>query len=167
MTLTVYGIPNCDTVKKARVWLGDKGQDFAFHDFRKDGLSAEMVTRWLAQVPMDKLLNKRGTSWRKLSDADKVNEEAAHLVALLDAAPPPVWTALTAPAPAASAMLHLQVTCDPAGLVGERPWFLYESYASHMGGGHSDIQARLWAEDGTLCGVATQHIVDFTSSTSK
>ena len=83
MTLTVYGIPNCDTVKKARVWLGDKGQDFAFHDFRKDGLSAEMVTRWLAQVPMDKLLNKRGTSWRKLSDADKVNEEAAHLVALM------------------------------------------------------------------------------------
>ena len=43
-----YGIPNCDTVKKARVWLGDKGQDFAFHDFRKDGLSEDMVTRWLA-----------------------------------------------------------------------------------------------------------------------
>ena len=83
MALTVYGIPNCDTVKKARVWLGDKGQDFAFHDFRKDGLSAEMVTRWLAQVPMDKLLNKRGTSWRKLSDADKANEDTAHLIALM------------------------------------------------------------------------------------
>ena len=83
MTLTVYGIPNCDTVKKARVWLGDKGQDFAFHDFRKDGLSAEMVTRWLAQVPMDKLLNKRGTSWRKLSDVDKANEDMAHLIALM------------------------------------------------------------------------------------
>ena len=83
MALTVYGIPNCDTVKKARVWLGDKGQDFAFHDFRKDGLSAEMVTRWLAQVPMDKLLNKRGTSWRKLPDADKANEDAAHLIALM------------------------------------------------------------------------------------
>ena len=83
MRLTVYGIPNCDTVKKARVWLGDKGQDFAFHDFRKDGLSAEMVARWLAHVPMEKLLNKRGTSWRKLSDADKANEDAAHLVALM------------------------------------------------------------------------------------
>jgi arsenate reductase len=83
MTLTVYGIPNCDTVKKARVWLGDKGQDFTFHDFRKDGLSAEMVTRWLAQVPMDKLLNKRGTSWRKLPGADKANEDAAHLIALM------------------------------------------------------------------------------------
>ena len=83
MTLTVYGIPNCDSVKKARVWLGDKGQDFTFHDFRKDGLSAEMVTRWLAQVPMDKLLNKRGTSWRKLSDADKASEDEAHLIALM------------------------------------------------------------------------------------
>ena len=82
MTLTVYGIPNCDTVKKARLWLGDKGQDFAFHDFRKDGLSEDMVTRWLAHVTMDKLLNKRGTSWRKLSDVDKANEDAAHLVEL-------------------------------------------------------------------------------------
>ena len=83
MTLTVYGIPNCDTVKKARVWLGDKGQDYAFHDFRKDGLSEDMVTRWLAHVTMDKLLNKRGTSWRKLSDVDKANEDAAHLVELM------------------------------------------------------------------------------------
>jgi arsenate reductase len=83
MTLTVYGIRNCDTVKKARVWLGDKGQDFTFHDFRKDGLNAKMVARWLAQVPMDKLLNKRGTSWRKLSDADKAYEDEAHLIALM------------------------------------------------------------------------------------
>ena len=52
MRLTVYGIPNCDTVKKARVWLADKGADFTFHDFRKDGLSQDMVTRWLAAQPM-------------------------------------------------------------------------------------------------------------------
>ena len=83
MTIEFYGIPNCDTVKKARLWLSDKGQDFTFHDFRKDGLSADMVTRWLAHVPMEKLLNKRGTSWRKLSDADKANEDAAHLIALM------------------------------------------------------------------------------------
>jgi len=67
MRLTVYGIPNCDTVKKARVWL--------------------MVTRWLAAQPMDKLLNKRGTSWRKLSDADKANAYDAHLIALMLANP--------------------------------------------------------------------------------
>lgn len=83
MRLTVYGIPNCDTVKKARLWLADKGQDFAFHDFRKDGLSEDMLARWLAHMPMEKLLNKRGTSWRKLSDADKANEDAAHLMALM------------------------------------------------------------------------------------
>lgn len=83
MSLTVYGIPNCDTVKKARVWLADKGQDFTFHDFRKDGLSEAMVTRWLKAQGMEKLLNKRGTSWRKLSDQDKANEDEAHLIALM------------------------------------------------------------------------------------
>jgi arsenate reductase (glutaredoxin) len=83
MAVTVYGIPNCDSVKKARSWLADRGDDFTFHDFRKDGLSADMVARWLAHVPMEKLLNKRGTSWRKLSDADKANEDEAHLLALM------------------------------------------------------------------------------------
>ena len=87
MSLTVYGIPNCDTVKKARAWLADKGQDFIFHDLRKDGLSQDMVMRWLQGQPMDKLLNKRGTSWRKLSDADKANEQEAHLIALMVANP--------------------------------------------------------------------------------
>lgn len=87
MTLTVYGIPNCDTVKKARSFLADQGYAVSFHDFRKDGLSEDMLTRWLAAVPMEKLLNKRGTSWRKLSDADKANEAEAHLVALMLANP--------------------------------------------------------------------------------
>ena len=80
---TLYGIPNCDTVKKARVALADKGYEVTFHDFRKDGLGAEKVTGWLKHVPMEKLLNKRGTSWRKLSVADKANEDEAHLIALM------------------------------------------------------------------------------------
>lgn len=87
MTLTVYGIPNCDTVKKARSWLSEQGCAFTFHDFRKDGLAEAMVRRWLAVQPMEKLLNKRGTSWRKLPDADKANEDAAHLIALMVANP--------------------------------------------------------------------------------
>lgn len=87
MPLTVYGIPNCDTVKKARVFLDAQGQSPQFHDFRKDGLTVDMVRAWLAHVPMDKLLNKRGTSWRNLSDADKANEDEAHLVALMVAQP--------------------------------------------------------------------------------
>ena len=80
---TLYGIPNCDSVKKARVALADKGHEVTFHDFRKDGLAAEKVMAWLKHVPMEKLLNKRGTSWRKLSDADKAKEDEAHLAALM------------------------------------------------------------------------------------
>lgn len=80
---TLFGIPNCDTVKKARVALADRGYEVSFHDFRKDGLSAAQVKAWLHHVPMDKLVNKRGTSWRKLSEADKANEDVAHLVALM------------------------------------------------------------------------------------
>ena len=80
---TLYGIPNCDTVKKARAALADKGHAVAFHDFRKDGLGAEQIAAWLKHVPMDKLLNRRGTSWRKLPDADKANEDEAHLIALM------------------------------------------------------------------------------------
>jgi arsenate reductase len=81
--LSLYGIPNCDTVKKARTALAASGHEVHFHDFRKDGLTADKVIEWLAHVPMDKLLNKRGTSWRKLSDADKANEDEAHLIALM------------------------------------------------------------------------------------
>ena len=67
--------------------MAAKGYEVAFHDFRKDGLTAEQVKGWLVQVPMDKLLNKRGTSWRNLSDADKANEDEAHLIALMLAHP--------------------------------------------------------------------------------
>ncbi len=83
MSLTLYGIPNCATVKRARTALAAKGYEVIFHDFRKDGLSADMVQGWLAQAPMEVLLNKRGTSWRKLPDEDKNNEDEAHLIALM------------------------------------------------------------------------------------
>lgn len=87
MSLTLYGIPNCDTVKRARTALAAKGYEVAFHDFRKHGLSADMVKGWLAQAPMEVLLNKRGTSWRKLSDEDKANADEAHLIGLMLAHP--------------------------------------------------------------------------------
>jgi arsenate reductase len=64
----LYGIPNCDTVKKARTWLADKGHDVSFHDFKKQGLSAEMISGWLAQLDWETLVNRKGTTWRKLSD---------------------------------------------------------------------------------------------------
>tara|TARA_E500000075_G_scaffold112791_1_gene108098 strand:- start:302 stop:652 length:351 start_codon:yes stop_codon:yes gene_type:complete len=87
MTLTVYGIPNCDTVRKARTWLEASAIDYSFHDFKKQGLTSETVYGWLAHQPLELLLNKRGTTWRKLSDADKALSDGAQLVALMVANP--------------------------------------------------------------------------------
>ena len=101
--------------------------------------------------------------WIRLA-GPAVTKDCGLLVALLDAPPPPLWCSLTTPALVASASIHLQVLVDPARLPGARPWFLYESRRSHAADGHSDIQGRLWAEDGRLCGVVTQHIADFSSS---
>jgi arsenate reductase len=68
MKTTLYGIPNCDTVKKARTWLAEHGQDFTFHDFKKQGLARELAAGWLDQVDWELLVNRKGTTWRKLSD---------------------------------------------------------------------------------------------------
>jgi len=69
--ITVYGIPNCDTVKKARAWLADRGLEVAFHDFKKQGIPAELLPAWLKAFGRDKLINRAGTTWRKLDDAAK------------------------------------------------------------------------------------------------
>ncbi|MDR7334150.1 arsenate reductase [Roseateles asaccharophilus] len=69
--ITVYGIPNCDTVKKARTWLADRGVEAAFHDFKKQGVPAAELPAWLKAFGRDKLLNRAGTTWRKLDDATK------------------------------------------------------------------------------------------------
>ncbi|HVW49139.1 MAG TPA: arsenate reductase [Trinickia sp.] len=71
----VYGIPNCDTVKKARTWLQAHGVAFEFHDFKKAGLTASIVNGWLADVPLEVLLNRRGTTWRALPDDAKAAAE--------------------------------------------------------------------------------------------
>jgi arsenate reductase (glutaredoxin) len=68
-TITVYGIPNCDSVKKARVWLTDHGVDYVFHDFKKQGVPPEAVDHWLKHVSWDVLVNRKGTTWRKLDPA--------------------------------------------------------------------------------------------------
>ena len=77
--ITLYGIPNCDTVKKARTWLESNQVEYQFHDFRKDGLTAEMISEWLQSVDWQTLLNKRSTTWRGLSDEikDNINQELA------------------------------------------------------------------------------------------
>jgi arsenate reductase len=63
---TVFGIPNCDTVKKARTWLAEHQVDFVFHDFKKLGVPAEQLPHWIAAVGWEKLVNRKGTTWRKL-----------------------------------------------------------------------------------------------------
>ena len=68
-TITVYGIPNCDSVKKARVWLTDHGVDYVFHDFKKQGVPPEAVDLWLKYESWDVLVNRKGTTWRKLDPA--------------------------------------------------------------------------------------------------
>jgi arsenate reductase len=69
MTITLYGIPNCDTVKKARAWLASEGVHYAFHDFKKQGVPPERLDHWMAQAGWEKLLNRQGTTWRKLDPA--------------------------------------------------------------------------------------------------
>lgn len=83
MTAILYGISNCDTVRKARKWFDANGIDYRFHDFRKEGLDAEHVSRWCDAVGSDKVLNKRGTTWRQLPAEQRDNLDEAALRALL------------------------------------------------------------------------------------
>lgn len=87
MTTTLYGIPNCDTVKKARVWLAAHGHDFAFHDFKKQGLARATVAAWLDQLDWEVLVNRKGTTWRKLADERRaaVVDKASALELMLEA----------------------------------------------------------------------------------
>jgi Spx/MgsR family transcriptional regulator len=86
--ITVYGIPNCDTVKKARSWLADHGLDVAFHDFKKQGVPAAELPAWLEAFGRDRLVNRAGTTWRKLDEATKAGViDDASATALMMAEP--------------------------------------------------------------------------------
>lgn len=81
---TLYGIPNCGTIKKARAWLDERGIDYAFHDYKKAGIEASMLRAWVAEVGWEQLINKRGQMWRKLDPEvrDHLDEAAAIRVML-------------------------------------------------------------------------------------
>ncbi|WP_420998280.1 arsenate reductase [Cupriavidus sp. 30B13] len=88
MTVLLYGIPNCDTVKKARTWLDANGVAYEFHDFKKQGVDETLLRGWLRQVPLATLLNRKGTTYRALSDADKARAESeAGAIALMQQSP--------------------------------------------------------------------------------
>ena len=87
MTSTLYGIPNCDTVKKARAWLGQHGRAFAFHDYKKAGIDRASLEGWIAEHGWEVVLNRAGTTFRALDAADKDGLDAGKAIALMLAQP--------------------------------------------------------------------------------
>ncbi len=87
MTATMYGIPNCDTVKKARDWLGANGVAFEFHDYKKAGIDRASLERWVAEHGWETVLNRAGTTFKKLPDADRADLNADKAIALMLAQP--------------------------------------------------------------------------------
>ncbi|GIX19249.1 MAG: Spx/MgsR family RNA polymerase-binding regulatory protein [Erythrobacter cryptus] len=86
--ITLYGIPNCDTVKKARAWLESQGKAYTFHDYKKAGADPDRIAGWIAAAGLDVVVNRKGTSFRALCDADKARAaDAASAPALLAAKP--------------------------------------------------------------------------------
>ena len=81
--LTLYGIPNCDTIKKARKWLDEHNIEYHFHDYKKAGASAPDLESWCESFGLEKVLNKRGTTWRKLDIEDKDNLSQKALINLM------------------------------------------------------------------------------------
>ncbi|MBB1292010.1 MAG: Spx/MgsR family transcriptional regulator [Pseudoalteromonas rhizosphaerae] len=84
---TLYGISNCDTIKKAKKYLTDNNIDFNFHDYRKDGISLDMITEFATHIDWQDLVNKRGTTYRQLSDEQKQNLDKHTALAILVAQP--------------------------------------------------------------------------------
>ncbi|MFA0412840.1 ArsC family reductase [Vibrio renipiscarius] len=79
MKVTMYGIPNCDTIKKAKKWLTEHNVEFDFHDYRKQGIDAEMMTQFCQALGWENVINKRGTTFRQLNQEQKegLNEQSA------------------------------------------------------------------------------------------
>ena len=85
--IALYGIPNCDTVKKARVWLDANGIAYAFHDYKKEGADPARLAKWADAVGWEPLLNRAGTTFRKLDEADRADIDTAKALALMAAHP--------------------------------------------------------------------------------
>jgi len=85
--VTIYGIPNCDTMKKARTWLESHGIAYEFHDYKKAGIDRARLEAWSKKVGWEKLLNRAGTTFRKLPDKDKKNVDEKKAIALMAAQP--------------------------------------------------------------------------------
>jgi arsenate reductase (glutaredoxin) len=88
MAITMYGIPNCDTIRKARAFLAEHSVDHHFHDYKKQGVPADELARWVERLGWERLLNRQGNTWRKLApDAQAAVHDAATACALMCAQP--------------------------------------------------------------------------------
>jgi arsenate reductase len=88
MPITLYGIPNCDTVKKARAWLDARAAAYTFHDYKKQGVPQHDLQRWMAELGWEALVNRKGTTWRQLDEATRAKVvDAASAQVLLSAQP--------------------------------------------------------------------------------
>lgn len=87
MAIILYGIPNCDTMKKARAWLDAHGVAYTFHDYKKAGVDPAQLDRWIEARGWEALLNRSGTTFRKLPEAERVGLDAARARALMIAQP--------------------------------------------------------------------------------
>lgn len=87
MSVTIYGIKNCDTMKKARAWLDQHGIAYSFHDYKSAGIEKPRLTRWCKEAGWETVLNRAGTTFRKLPDADKDKLTESKAIALMLAQP--------------------------------------------------------------------------------
>ena len=87
MNITLYGIKACDTMKKARTWLDEQGVSYAFHDYKVSAIDAASLQKWCDEHGWDKVLNRAGTTFRKLDEADKQDLDQARAIALMLAQP--------------------------------------------------------------------------------
>ncbi len=87
MTITFYGIPNCDTVRKARAWLGERRVDYTFHDLKTEGAEQDLVRGWVQALGWERVLNRQGMTFRKLEPEQKENLDAEKAIRLMVAQP--------------------------------------------------------------------------------
>ena len=87
MAVTMYGIKNCDTIKKARAWLDGNDVDYKFHDYKTEGIARDRLERWCRELGWETLLNRAGTTFRKLPEADKAGLDEKKAIALMLAQP--------------------------------------------------------------------------------
>jgi arsenate reductase len=87
MSITIYGMKNCDTMKKARAWLDKHGVDYAFHDYKTAGIERERLERWAKKADWETLLNRAGTTFKKLPDKDKDGVTEKKAISLMLAQP--------------------------------------------------------------------------------